>query len=402
MIRTLFISVSLAFPASAFAQGLTVEGSFMRMMHQQDTSGVVSLDSLGVPGGWGVGAMAGLMGEVVILDGRVLVSRGDDLEGRTTAPAQGEKAALLAYGTVADWRKLALPHDMDLEALARFVSTNADGLDLSAGFPLRLEGRFPVLNWHVVAGAPAAGGHDMSQGMPQGPMNRYEEQGVSGQIVGIFAGSTNIGAASHPGQPLHLHYISEGAARSGHVDDILFPAGTDLWLPDPSAEAASPGPTPKHQSAMMAVSSNDLPTEAGQGAFATIAEIVAILTDDPATDWSKVDIEALRQHLIDMDNVTLRASVAVEEVVGGARFVATSADPAVVGSIRRMVTAHAATMTGSGGWTMTAEDMAAGAALTVTGQDADRIRALGFLGVMTVGMHHQAHHLALAKGQMPH
>ncbi|QYX58087.1 hypothetical protein K1T73_06885 [Roseovarius sp. SCSIO 43702] len=31
-----------------------------------------------------------------------------------------------------------------------------------------------------------------------------------------------------------------------------------------------------------------------------------------------------------------------------------------------------------------------------------RFRAVGFIGVMTVGMHHQAHHLALAVGQNPH
>lgn len=145
-----------------------------------------------------------------------------------------------------------------------------------------------------------------------------------------------------------------------------------------------------------------LPAEPGQGAFAAIGEIVAILMADPATDWSKVDVEALRQHLIDMDNVTLRAVVATENTDSGARFLATSTDPAVAGSIRRMVTAHAATMTGSGGWTMIAEDLPNGAALTVTGSDADRIRALGFIGVMTVGMHHQAHHLAIARGGMPH
>ncbi len=51
---------------------------------------------------------------------------------------------------------------------------------------------------------------------------------------------------------------------------------------------------------------------------------------------------------------------------------------------------------------MQASEIPGGAALVVTGSDPDRIRALGFIGVMTVGMHHQAHHLALASGQNPH
>lgn len=142
--------------------------------------------------------------------------------------------------------------------------------------------------------------------------------------------------------------------------------------------------------------------EGGQSAFAAIQEIVAQLMADPTTDWSRVDIEALRQHLIDMDNVTLRARVQVRELEGGARFEATSEDAAVTSSIRAMVPAHAATMDGVEGWTMQASEIPGGAALVVSGADPDRIRALGFIGVMTVGMHHQAHHLALAAGQNPH
>ncbi|WP_205853376.1 hypothetical protein [Zhengella mangrovi] len=142
--------------------------------------------------------------------------------------------------------------------------------------------------------------------------------------------------------------------------------------------------------------------EGGQAAFAAIQEIVARLMADPSTDWSQVDIEALRQHLIDMDNVTLRAEVETQVLDDGARFVATSADPGVTASIRAMVPAHVATMNGVEGWQMTAEDIPGGAAMTVTGPDVDRIRALGFIGIMTVGMHHQAHHLALATGRNPH
>ena len=67
-----------------------------------------------------------------------------------------------------------------------------------------------------------------------------------------------------------------------------------------------------------------------------------------------------------------------------------------------MVMAHVATMNGAEGWDMRAEEVDGGAVMTVTGTDIARIRGLGFIGLMTVGMHHQAHHLALASGQNPH
>ena len=90
---------------------------------------------------------------------------------------------------------------------------------------------------------------------------------------------------------------------------------------------------------------------------------------DPATDWASVDIEALRQHLLDMDNVTMRREVVVEPVPGEASFRVTSSDVAVANSIRRMVTAHAETMNGSAGWQMTASSTDTGADLTATGDE---------------------------------
>jgi len=158
-----------------------------------------------------------------------------------------------------------------------------------------------------------------------------------------------------------------------------------------------------HHHAMMADGAPITPTQPGQSAFAAIQEIVAILEADPKTDWSKVDIEALRQHLVDMDNVTLRAEAKSEPVDGGLRFVITGAGP-VKDSIRRMVLAHAAAMNGVGGWRMSAAQIDDGATLTVIvpPQDAAKLRGLGFIGVLTHGMHHQMHHLMIARGEGPH
>ena len=144
-------------------------------------------------------------------------------------------------------------------------------------------------------------------------------------------------------------------------------------------------------------------TEPGQGAFAAIQEIVEILSADPKTDWSKVNIDALRQHLIDMNNVTLAANVKNEPIDGGVRFNVTGEGP-VRDSIRRMTAAHAATMNGVDGWKFEAAEIEGGASLTVhaPAKDADKLRELGFLGVLTLGMHHQMHHLMIARGENPH
>ena len=150
--------------------------------------------------------------------------------------------------------------------------------------------------------------------------------------------------------------------------------------------------------------SGRVPLEGGQAAFAAIQEIVAHLEADPATDWSKVDIEALRRHLVDMDNVTLRAHGREEDMAGGIRFLITGRGD-VVGSIRRMVFAHAETMNGTGGWNFAAAKIPDGASLAVTvadPHDVAKIRGLGFIGVLAKGSHHQMHHLMIAAGRSPH
>jgi hypothetical protein len=145
------------------------------------------------------------------------------------------------------------------------------------------------------------------------------------------------------------------------------------------------------------------PTEGGQAAFAAIGEIVRLLEADSATDWRKVDLERLRQHLIDMDLVTMRSVVTAEAVEGGARFTVRG-EGATVGAIQRMTRAHAAMVAQEGGPRVAVSPTADGAVVTVTARtpgDARavaKIRGLGFIGLMASGDHHAAHHLALARG----
>lgn len=147
------------------------------------------------------------------------------------------------------------------------------------------------------------------------------------------------------------------------------------------------------------------PKEGGQSAFTAIAEIVKMLDADPRTDWSKVNVEALRQHLIDMDEVTLRAQVTAEPVEGGARFTVTGSGR-TLDAIRRMTKSRAATGTPDNSVRMSVEEISNGVRFTaVAGNPADaravaRIRGLGFIGVVAIGDHHAPHHLGIASGSM--
>jgi len=186
-------------------------------------------------------------------------------------------------------------------------------------------------------------------------------------------------------------------------------AGLTLALGIPVAGAAQQNPPKAIESSEMhhnmhRSEAQELPaTEPGQGAFAAIAEIVAALEADPATDWSKVDIAALRAHLQDMNRVVLEANATRTALADGMRFTITGTG-AGIGAIQRMVLAHAAVMNGVNGWQMSARQIDKGAQLDVLvpPRDNAKLAALGFFGLLAMGMHHPAHHWALATGQNPH
>lgn len=150
------------------------------------------------------------------------------------------------------------------------------------------------------------------------------------------------------------------------------------------------------------------PTEMGQSAFAALAEIVAHLEADPETDWASVDLEALRQHLIDMNEVTLYATVEMREIEGGAEF-AVNGPPRAQQALHRMIPAHAGAMAGDARFAWDFGPAAEGGMrVTLSVKDAAdevgvlQIRALGFVGMLVRGMHHGPHHLAIAQGMDPH
>jgi hypothetical protein len=156
---------------------------------------------------------------------------------------------------------------------------------------------------------------------------------------------------------------------------------------------------------LLAQSPTGGPTLPGQDAFGAIAEVVRLLEADPGTDWSRVDLERLRQHLIDMNEVVLRSDVKSSAVPGGLAMDITGA-ARTERAIRAMVAPHAVELDRMPEWGARTQPIAGGLRLTVTARRAEdvktvaRIRGLGFVGLLVQGGHHGPHHLAMAKGEM--
>jgi hypothetical protein len=205
--------------------------------------------------------------------------------------------------------------------------------------------------------------------------------------IGILVLGASLVAGGVRAQPPS----GSGGMTPGHMGSGMMPHGVMPHGQMPGAVSGVPAAA-------------GVPTLPGQDAFGAIAEIVRILDADPQTDWSRVDLERLRQHLIDMHEVVLRAKVQATPVPGGLAMDVTGAgrtEPA----IRAMVVPHAAELDRMAGLAAATEAIPGGVRLTVTSRDPQdakavaRVRGLGFIGLLTLGAHHQPHHLAMAKGE---
>jgi hypothetical protein len=71
-------------------------------------------------------------------------------------------------------------------------------------------------------------------------------------------------------------------------------------------------------------------------------------------------------------------------------------------AVKQIVPAHVAELVKLG-WNAKTEDLPNGVKLTVTinnPKELTKLKALGFMGIMVQGGHHQLHHLMMAKGEL--
>ena len=146
-------------------------------------------------------------------------------------------------------------------------------------------------------------------------------------------------------------------------------------------------------------------TESGTDPFATLQEVIAALEANPNTSWEKVNLEALRLHLIEMQDMTINVEVSQQPINNGFKAVVTPTTSRAAKSLKRVLSGHPVQMKAETGWDMQVENIDNVFTLTITTPIPDevaKIRGLGYIGLMAYGNHHQPHHWAIATGNNPH
>lgn len=203
-------------------------GVLREVMHEGRTAARASLADHAHPGTFGVGAMTGLDGEILIDDGVPWVAIEDAMARRAPAAAS---ATLLTTAMVAAWTTVAVDAALDLGQLEELLATKAPaGAGLGTGLPFVLEGRGAV-KLHVMRGACPHGV------VPAGkePV-RFSADDAQLRLVGFFVAGEE-GIVTPMGSSLHVHAfatVGDGPRVLGHVEQVALVPGARLSLPVPA------------------------------------------------------------------------------------------------------------------------------------------------------------------------
>ncbi len=220
----------------AAAPAVRIDGTLHGVHALGMTDAIVQLADVVRPGVYGLGALAGLAGEVTILDGEVVLARangGLSVVSRTHSPKDG--AALLVSAQVPRWRTFEIAADVSpdgVEALVEDLAAKA-GLDTTRPFPFLIVGRLGPVQWHVVD---PTNQNETRPGLTG--CQAHAASGVRGEFEGggtaIGFYSTNHGGVfTPPDRRVHVHFAADGEDVSGHVDALAVPRGAVVHLPSP-------------------------------------------------------------------------------------------------------------------------------------------------------------------------
>lgn len=198
-------------------------GAMRDVLRNGNDEGRVVITDVATPAAVGVGALAGLRGEVTITGGRVHIAERDGDGLTVRAPRAGERATLLVVGEVAVWTELPLPDCRDYASLEEQIAAalRGRGDDPFAPTPVRITGRANNLQMHVIAGAcPIAN--------PSGPSPwRFDGPADDVELVGFYVEDA-AGKLTHHNRSSHLHAVADG--RAGHLDEVVL-VDAKLFVP---------------------------------------------------------------------------------------------------------------------------------------------------------------------------
>lgn len=189
---------------------------------------------------FGVGAVAGLDGEITVFNGKPFVTkvRGKEF---TLDHSQDHAAVFAVWTKQSRWADEAVPSNIKTYLdLQNFVKARAvaAGIDVSQPFPFLLIGTPAELKWHINV--------DRTEGKPI-DKELFAKSKAGYVIKNEPVDIVGFHSEKHPGvfisayapaikekdvkNTIHIHLVSRDGKSAGHIDDVTLAGGMTLRLP---------------------------------------------------------------------------------------------------------------------------------------------------------------------------
>lgn len=185
-------------------------------MWEGQQAGLIAMDSLIVPGMYGLGPLEYLRGEITLVDGKPFVSF---MHGDTTVVVEQRpdaKAPFFVRQRVKHWLPVDLAAEVvDLSSLDAFLMKQQ--AQREAPFFFRLRGTVQEAEAHVM---------DLPPGTAlEGPAKAHATQkkfvlsDAEVELVGVFSTKHHT-VFTHHGSNIHVHLITADGSLMGHLDRL--------------------------------------------------------------------------------------------------------------------------------------------------------------------------------------
>jgi acetolactate decarboxylase len=210
----LFAIVLLLVASTGFSQSpVVVYGELRAIMQRGDLSGKVLLDTLTLKEHTiGLGVAAHLQGEIIVVDGKILVSSVED-GSIVSKEKEGLTAAMLVTANAGVDRDLVIT---DVESIAR-LEQRLKSYSASGPFAFVISGEAVEIAYHVIS---------WKEGTHHTPDN-HKQFAVKGKItneeviiIGFY--SDKPGIFTPHSSKIHLHVYHPKTGVVGHVEDVNF------------------------------------------------------------------------------------------------------------------------------------------------------------------------------------
>ena len=207
-----------------------VSGSMKNIMVYGNLSASINIDTVHKTHLYGLGPVAGLKGEMMIIDGKVFSSSINDNE-IIHQQNKNSRAAMLVYSTVEQWKSFKIKANVNSYAeLEKLVEKTAkdNGYDMETPFTFKIDLIPQKVNYHII---------DWKEGTAH-TMNNHKQFAFSGMfehkkvlLLGFYS-THHQSIFTHHTSFMHIHILDEKTQTVGHLDDLQINDALTIYLPE--------------------------------------------------------------------------------------------------------------------------------------------------------------------------